>query len=293
MEAFFTKMWLQRRRLGVGAFLFFLFGLLDFGVLGDAGLVGTLVLSVVFALICTLIAAFSISMFPSYRQTFEVAGLGLLILAGLQLLWPTVFGDEIVFQTVWGMIGICLGYTVLNHVVYGKWWDKWGIRLTLSLKARLLFEASAEQIWNVGVPDAADPSRYYSGTLESFAEVDHAFATNRMRVKIGGCALQESFVRVTEYRPFEVHEMLSWWIEDDVQDDTGDCALSRLEFVERAGGTEVTFTEVNPSFDVASWLLSWFDNPVEQVLYSLRSKVEGSADPTYFGYLRKQVLDGS
>lgn len=291
MENFFVKIFLQRRRLLVGALLFFVYGLIDYGVIEGDGFAATVALSMAFVAVCTIIAAFAITIFPSYRQTYEVIGVGLILLVCGEIVKPGWFADEVVFQTVWGMVGLCLGSTVLHHVIYGDWWGKLNLTLLQVSKGRLLIEATAEDVWARAVPDAAAPDQYYSGTLESFAEVDHPMATNRMRVKIGNGAVQESFAEVTMKRPFEVYEMLTWWVDDEVNQADDRRSVMQIKFAERAGGTDISVVEINREVDVANWLFLWFDNPIEQALYSLRSKVENRSDPTYFGYLRQQVIE--
>lgn len=284
-------MYLQRRRLIVGAVLFFQYGLVDFSVIEGDGLIEAAALALAFTAICTTIAAFAITVFPSYRQTFEVAGTGLVLLVLAEIVKPDWFSDEVLFQTAWGLIAVCFGYAVLHHVIYGDWWGRFGMTLPQVHSARILIEAPAEDVWRRAVPDATDPGRYYSGVLESYAEVDHPIATNRMRVKMGGGTIQESFVEVSENKPNEAYEMLTWWIDDDVSEEDDHRSLTRITLDERADGTEVRMVERNHAIDVANWIFLWFDNPIEQALYSLRSKVEGGTDPTFFGHLRQQVIE--
>ncbi|MEL7105411.1 MAG: hypothetical protein AAGM21_05800 [Pseudomonadota bacterium] len=283
-----TSIYLQRRRLLFGMFFFFLAGLLDFGRFGmwdfPVYVVG---MSVLFATICGAIAVVGITLFPAYRQVFEIVGVSFL---GLRLAeaWGIAGPVGYIFDGAWGVVATCLFYTLLFHGVYGLWWAKTPFRLAWTGRSRFHTSASPAQAWARLVPAEDRPGDYYSGTLHEFRAIEDGDFTHLLRTRMGGPQFLEQRVTVTRH---DANTAFAYTFDADVSE--GNRALNtgdwRIELTERAGGTQVDVVENVVATTPANALLFWFDDLGGQVAVSMKRTLEGRRDPTLLASFRRQV----
>ncbi|MEL7026677.1 MAG: hypothetical protein AAGO57_05530 [Pseudomonadota bacterium] len=283
-----TAIYLQRRRLLFGMFFFFLSGLLDFGRHGGWDIpIYVIGLSIVFALITGAIAAALIPLFPAYRQTFEIAAVSFL---GIRLYEASGLGGEFfyAFDGAWGVVAICLGFTVLHHAIYGLWWAKTPIRLSWTGKSQFITKAPVPDVWARLVPAQDRPEDYYSGTLHEFRPVEDADFTHLLRTRMGGPQFIEQLVTVTRNDPGTT---FAYDFDAEVSDrnralNTG---TWRIDLTDLANGTRVEVVEDVLATTPANALLFWFDDLGGQVAVSMQRTLEDRRDPTILGWWRRQV----
>lgn len=283
-----TSVYLQRRRILFGMFFFFLSGLLDFGRSDGWDFpVYVIGMSVLFALICGAIAALLIPIFPAYRQVFEIVGVTFFVLR-LAEIWGLAGTYGHLFEGAWGVIAICLFYTLLFHATYGAWWTKTPFRLSWTGRSRFVTRASPAEAWARLVPAEDRPGDYYSGTLHEFRPVEDADFTHVLRTRMGGPQFIEQLVTVTRK---EAGRTFAYDFDADVSD--GNRPLNsgnwRIDLTDVGNGTRVEVVEEVVATTPANALFFWFDDLGGQVAVSMKRTLEERRDPTVLGWWRRQV----
>lgn len=283
-----TAIYLQRRRLAFGMFFFFLSGLLHFGRFGMWEFpVYVIGMSAVFAVITGLLAVLLVLMFPVYRQIYEIVAITFLGTRFVEAMgWFGAYYS--VFDGAWGVILLCLGYTVLFHCVYGAWWVKTPVRLSWRGISRFKTRVGPQDAWARLVPAEDRPGDYYSGTLHEFRPVDEADYTHILRTRMGGPQFIEQRVTVTRN---EHARAFGYDFGADVSEANRPLNTGHweIELTPLGNGTRVEVVEEVVATTPANALLFWFDDLGGQVAVSMKAALEERRDPTILGWLRRNV----
>ncbi|MEL7345677.1 MAG: hypothetical protein AAFN59_12585 [Pseudomonadota bacterium] len=282
----FTFLYLQRRRLGFGAYFFFLSGILMF----DTGApVSDLGMSALFALICTSLAAIGIYFFPSYRQVWEIVGVTFLAIRALEAFNPAFLAHQEILEGAWGVILVCLGYTLLHHAIYGAWWEKTSLSLAYLCRSRFRATVLPEKAWRHLVPNGSDPELHYSGTLVAFEPVGDDAAHRVQKIRVGKDQFTEIHVRITQDTGRDRFAYVP------ANPDTGEAVdgfhWSLSLTPAPMGSTDVEVIENNHAMPVNHALLCWFDDLGGQVSHSMKTTLEDRNDPTLLRRLRRDFSE--
>lgn len=285
-----VRAWLQRRRILFTALFFLLAGLIDIGGEGRLALApGTvLLLSVGFGGMAGALATVLIPLFPGYRNVAEVTAVGYFLVT-LGQAFGLLPGDAF-FQTGWGIAAICLGYTGLHNLIYGRWWRRFD--LALGWKVRRQFETTAppDKVWRHLVPNPYAPEEYYSGTLAELLPVPGEPDVWRQRSHGGTAGFMELLVEIEEdVRPHR-------YVARSRGMATGSHAAyaggrSSITIADRpGGGSVVTVAESVDRIEVPIALMLWFDGFGHEMAESMRRYVENRPDPTISAQARRRML---
>lgn len=283
-----TAIYLQRRRILFGMFFFFLAGLLHFGRFGMWEFpLNVIVLSVIFALICGTVAGVLIPLFPAFRQVFEIAAVAVFITRSAEAMgWVGEYG--MLFETTWGFLVLAVGFTLLQHFVYGTWWQRTPIRLSWSGRSRFHTSVSPHTAWARLVPGEDQPGDYYTGTLHEFRPMEEGDFSHLLRLRMGGPQFVELLVKVTRN---DTDHAFAYDFSADVSPQNRDVNTGhwQINLTPHSDGTAVEVIETVFATTPANALFYWFDDLGGQVAVSMKRVLEESRDPTILGWQRRRV----
>ncbi|WP_299502256.1 hypothetical protein [uncultured Roseobacter sp.] len=283
-----TLLRLHHRRILVGTLFFGLAGFLQFHAVDDGvPLAFDFLITAIFIAIIAVLGFVGVALFPSFRVVMELGGIVFFITSvwqntALSTLsrgvpeWLSTFSFFVLFA-------------VLHHVLYGSWWQKSGLGVAARLRSRFKTRSTPAQVWARLVPDPNNLEAYYSGTLRGFDPVPDAPEQYIQKIGLGGSAVLELHVEVTEFAlhrryAYKFHARTSARNRDF---NKGTCEITLTDL--GGDGTLVEIYEINEKLAVGEALLMWFDHLGAQVSASARAVLEGSRDLTLLGKLRREV----
>ncbi|MBW4709350.1 hypothetical protein KX928_16280 [Roseobacter sp. YSTF-M11] len=283
-----TLLQLHYRRVMIGALFYGLAAFLMFsGPPNDASLLINLVTTLVFMMIIAVLGFVGVAAFPSFRIVMELGGLVFFASAVFQHSGLAHNADHL---PEWlASCAFFIMFAIMHQVVYGTWWQKSGLGLSVRLHSRFDTKLTPAETWAQLVPNEHDPGAYYSKTLRAYHPVPEIPGRYIQKLGLGGSAVLELQIDVTERIP---NKRYAYRFHTETSDrnrmfNRGSCVISLTDLGTQ--GTRVDIREINEKLAVGEALLMWFDNLGAQVSASARAVLNGTRDLTLLGKLRREV----
>ncbi|WP_298920314.1 hypothetical protein [uncultured Roseobacter sp.] len=245
------------------------------------------IISLVFAVIVAVLGFVGIAVFPSFRVVMELGGVVFLFSAIMQNIWLVTTMPALPDWMI--TVGYLVSFALLHQGIYGTWWQKVGLGVSVRLHSRFSTRLSPSKTWSRLVPDEHNLEAYYTQTLRGFDPV--AGIENRyiQKIGLGQGAVLEVQMDITECTPNKrfAYRFQAVTNQRNEKFNRGTCVISLAETPD--GGTCVEILEINEKLAVGQAVLMWIDNLGAQVGASAVAVLDGGRDFTLLGKLRRDV----